>query len=249
VLVSTACGQPLDVIVVGAGFAGLYALHKLRNQGLSVRVLEAAPELGGTWYYNRYPGARCDVESVDYCYSFSEELQQEWNWTEKYATQAEILSYLNWVADKLDLRRDIALNTRVVSAVLDEATLRRRFPAYDSWPADAQLGTLSCAWAAGAGWACPKFTAAVNALEPGFQVAAGPVPGASGDLDPGARGEAWLEDNHKPGPNPANPGLHPRNLANQVLFGNAARIVESPGTYDPERLYWPQHLTLTPAGP
>ncbi|HWT50220.1 MAG TPA: NAD(P)/FAD-dependent oxidoreductase [Mycobacterium sp.] len=121
---STACGQPLDVIVVGAGFAGLYALHKLRNQGLSVRVLEAAPELGGTWYYNRYPGARCDVESVDYCYSFSEELQQEWNWTEKYATQAEILSYLNWVADKLDLRRDIALNTRVVSAVLDEATLR-----------------------------------------------------------------------------------------------------------------------------
>jgi len=132
---------------------------------------------------------------------------------------------------------------------LDEATLRRRFPAYDSWPADAQLGTLSCAWAAGAGWACPKFTAAVNALEPGFQVAAGPVPGASGDLDPGARGEAWLEDNHKPGPNPANPGLHPRNLANQVLFGNAARIVESPGTYDPERLYWPQHLTLTPAGP
>ena len=83
--------MPLDAIVVGAGFAGLYALHKLRAQGLSVRVLEAAPEVGGTWYYNRYPGARCDVESVDYCYSFSDELQQEWNWTEKYATQAEIL--------------------------------------------------------------------------------------------------------------------------------------------------------------
>jgi cation diffusion facilitator CzcD-associated flavoprotein CzcO len=115
---------PLDVMVVGAGFAGLYALHKLRTQGLSVRVLEAAPELGGTWYYNRYPGARCDVESVDYCYSFSDELQQEWNWTEKYATQAEILSYLNWVADKLDLRGDIAFSTRVVSAVLDETTLR-----------------------------------------------------------------------------------------------------------------------------
>ena len=110
--------------MVGAGFAGLYALHKLRAQGLSVRVLEAAPELGGTWYYNRYPGARCDVESVDYCYSFSDELQQEWNWTEKYATQAEILRYLNWVADKLDLRRDITFNTRVVSAVLDETTLR-----------------------------------------------------------------------------------------------------------------------------
>ena len=109
--------------MVGAGFAGLYALHKLRAQGLSVRVLEAASELGGTWYYNRYPGARCDVESVDYSYSFSDELQQEWNWTEKYATQAEILSYLNWVADKLDLRRDITFNARAVSAVLDESAL------------------------------------------------------------------------------------------------------------------------------
>ena len=114
----------LDVIVVGAGFAGLYALHKLRAQGLSVRVLEAAPEIGGTWYYNRYPGARCDVESVDYCYSFSDELQQEWNWTERYATQPEILEYLKWVADKLDLRRDIVFGTRVVSAVLDDMTLR-----------------------------------------------------------------------------------------------------------------------------
>ncbi len=124
--VSGTRGQHLDVIVVGAGFAGLYALHRLRRHGLSVRVLEAAPEIGGTWYYNRYPGARCDVESVDYCYSFSEELQQQWNWTEKYATQAEILRYLNWVADRLDLRRDIALDTRVVSAVLDETTLRWR---------------------------------------------------------------------------------------------------------------------------
>jgi cation diffusion facilitator CzcD-associated flavoprotein CzcO len=121
--VNNAGQQPLDAIVVGAGFAGLYALHKLRSQGLSVLVLEAAPELGGTWYYNRYPGARCDVESVDYCYSFSDELQQQWNWTEKYATQAEILAYLNWVADKLDLRRDIAINTRVMSAVLDETAL------------------------------------------------------------------------------------------------------------------------------
>jgi cation diffusion facilitator CzcD-associated flavoprotein CzcO len=124
VLVNDAGEQPVDVLVVGAGFAGLYALYKLRSQGLSVRVLEAAPELGGTWYYNRYPGARCDVESVDYCYSFSDELQQKWNWTEKYATQAEILRYLKWVADKLDLRRDIAFNTRVASAVLDETTLR-----------------------------------------------------------------------------------------------------------------------------
>ncbi|OBI49379.1 cyclohexanone monooxygenase [Mycobacterium kyorinense] len=113
----------LDAVVVGAGFAGLYALHKLRSQGLSVRVLEAAPDVGGTWYFNRYPGCRCDVESVDYCYSFSDELQQEWNWTEKYATQAEILRYINWVADKLELRKDITVNTRVCSAVLDEETL------------------------------------------------------------------------------------------------------------------------------
>jgi len=99
--------QDLDAVVIGAGFAGLYALHKLRSKGLSVRVFESAPDVGGTWYHNRYPGARCDVESVDYCYSFSAELEQEWNWTEKYATQPEILRYINWVADKLDLRRDV----------------------------------------------------------------------------------------------------------------------------------------------
>ncbi|KUI42918.1 cyclohexanone monooxygenase [Mycobacterium sp. GA-1199] len=114
----------VDAVVVGAGFAGLYALHKLRSQGLSVRVFEAAPEIGGTWYYNRYPGARCDVESVDYCYSFDPELEQEWDWSEKYATQAEILRYLNWVADKLDLRDGITFNTRVISAVLDENDLK-----------------------------------------------------------------------------------------------------------------------------
>ncbi|MEZ0341122.1 flavin-containing monooxygenase [Mycobacterium sp. pV006] len=114
----------VDIVVVGAGFAGLYALHKFRRQGWSVRVFEAAPEVGGTWYFNRYPGARCDVESLDYCYSFSDELQQEWTWTEKYATQAEILEYIKWVADKLDLRSGITFNTRVVSTVLDEQTLR-----------------------------------------------------------------------------------------------------------------------------
>jgi len=113
-----------DVVVVGAGFAGLYALHKFRTQGLSVRVFESAPAVGGTWYFNRYPGARCDVESVDYCYSFSDELQQEWTWTEKYATQGEILEYLNWVTDRLDLRRGITFNTRVASATLDEDALR-----------------------------------------------------------------------------------------------------------------------------
>ncbi|OBA68977.1 cyclohexanone monooxygenase [Mycobacterium sp. 1554424.7] len=114
----------VDAVVVGAGFAGLYALHKLRSDGLSVRVFESGPDVGGTWYFNRYPGARCDVESVDYCYSFSDELQQEWDWSEKYATQAEILAYINWVADRLDLRRDVTVNARVTSAVFDERSLR-----------------------------------------------------------------------------------------------------------------------------
>ncbi len=122
--VSSAGQKQVDVVVVGAGFGGLYALHKLRSQGLSVRVFEAAPDVGGTWYFNRYPGARCDVESVDYCYSFSDDLQQKWTWTEKYATQPEILRYINWVADELDLRSGITFNTRVTSAVLDEDTLR-----------------------------------------------------------------------------------------------------------------------------
>ncbi|WP_242456189.1 NAD(P)/FAD-dependent oxidoreductase [Mycolicibacterium sp. P1-18] len=110
----------VDAVVVGAGFAGLYALHELRTRGLRTRVFEAAPEVGGTWYFNRYPGARCDVESVDYSFSFSDELQQQWTWSEKYATQAEILRYVNWVADRLDLRSGIDFNARVVSAVLDE---------------------------------------------------------------------------------------------------------------------------------
>lgn len=123
-LVSTSSPDPVDVVVVGAGFGGLYALHKFRGQGLTVRVFEAAPEVGGTWYFNRYPGARCDVESLDYCYSFSDELQQEWTWTEKYATQGEILEYIKWVADRLDLRSGITFDTRVVSTVLDQDTLR-----------------------------------------------------------------------------------------------------------------------------
>ena len=114
----------IDAIVVGAGFAGLYALHRLRGLGLSVRVFEAGDGVGGTWYWNRYPGARCDVESMDYSYSFSDELQQEWCWTERYAAQPEILSYINHVADRFDLRRDVQLSTRVTSAVFDETTSR-----------------------------------------------------------------------------------------------------------------------------
>jgi cyclohexanone monooxygenase len=111
----------VDAVVVGAGFGGLYALHRLRESGLSVRVFEAGSDVGGTWYWNRYPGARCDVESFDYSYSFSEELQQEWDWTERYASQPEILSYIEHVADRFDLRRDITFDTRVDAATFDEA--------------------------------------------------------------------------------------------------------------------------------
>ena len=112
--------EAYDVVVVGAGFAGMYMLHRLRGQGLSVRVYEQGGDVGGTWYWNRYPGARCDVESMQYSYSFSDELQQEWNWSERYAPQPEILKYANHVADRFDLRSDIQLNTRVDRAVFDE---------------------------------------------------------------------------------------------------------------------------------
>jgi cation diffusion facilitator CzcD-associated flavoprotein CzcO len=112
--------EQVDVVVVGAGVAGLYAIHRLRGQGLSVRCVEAGDGVGGTWYWNRYPGARCDVESIDYSYSFDPALEQEWDWTERYATQPEILSYLEHVADRYDLRRSIRFGTRVVAAVLDE---------------------------------------------------------------------------------------------------------------------------------
>jgi cyclohexanone monooxygenase len=111
-----------DAVVVGAGFAGLYMLYRLRNADFTVRVFEAGDGVGGTWYWNRYPGARCDVESMEYSYSFSEELQQEWEWTERYATQPEILRYLNHVADRFDLRPDIQLQTTVVSADYDEGS-------------------------------------------------------------------------------------------------------------------------------
>ena len=114
----------LDAVIVGAGFAGMYMLHRLRGLGLAVRVYEAGKGVGGTWYWNRYPGARCDVESMDYSYSFSDELQQEWRWTERYAAQPEILKYANHVADRFDLRRDIQFETRVTRAVFDEATGR-----------------------------------------------------------------------------------------------------------------------------
>ncbi len=111
----------LDVAVVGAGFGGLYALYRLRDKGFRVRVFEAGSGIGGTWFWNRYPGARCDVESLAYSYSFSPELEQEWDWNERYATQPEILEYANHVADRFDLRRDIQLDTRIESIKLEDA--------------------------------------------------------------------------------------------------------------------------------
>jgi len=99
--------KPLDVLIVGAGFAGLYQLYRARKAGLTARVLEAGDDVGGTWYWNRYPGARCDVESLDYSFSFDKELEQEWTWSERYATQPEILRYIKHVAERFDLRRDI----------------------------------------------------------------------------------------------------------------------------------------------
>ncbi len=111
-----------DAVIVGVGFAGLYMLYKLRDMGFSTRVFEAGSGVDGTWYWNRYPGARCDVESMQYSYQFSEELQQEWKWTEKYSPQPEILRYANHVADRFDLRRDIQFDTRVESAIFDEVS-------------------------------------------------------------------------------------------------------------------------------
>ncbi|MCX4635635.1 NAD(P)/FAD-dependent oxidoreductase [Streptomyces sp. RPA4-5] len=114
-------GAPqLDAVIVGAGFSGLYQLYRLRALGLRTRVLEACEDIGGTWYRNRYPGARCDVESTAYSFSFSPELDQEWEWSERYATQPELLRYLHHVADRFDLRKDITLRTRVTGAVYDE---------------------------------------------------------------------------------------------------------------------------------
>ena len=117
-------GRPLDVLVVGAGFGGMYAVHKLRSSGFRVRAVEAGSGVGGTWYWNRYPGARCDVESLEYSYSFDPELQQEWKWTERYAPQPELLRYAEHVADRFELRECIDFDTRVVSAHFDDSSSR-----------------------------------------------------------------------------------------------------------------------------
>ncbi len=118
--VGQAGSKRLDMVVVGAGFGGMYAIHRFREMGLKIQAFEAGGDVGGVWYWNRYPGARVDLPSVDYSYSFSPEIEQEWTWSEQFAAQPELLAYINFVADRLDLRKHIRFNTRVTSAVWDE---------------------------------------------------------------------------------------------------------------------------------
>src|SRR5471032_662229 len=121
-LADTAAELDFDAIIIGAGMSGMYQLYRLREIGMRVRVFEAGTGVGGTWYWNRYPGARFDSESYSYGYSFSQELLEEWNWSEHFAGQPETLRYLNHVADKFDLRRDIQFRSRVAAATYEEAT-------------------------------------------------------------------------------------------------------------------------------
>lgn len=135
--------KSVDTLIIGAGFAGLRALYTFREMGHSVVVLERDDEIGGVWNFNRYPGARCDVESYDYSYAFSPELEQEWQWSERYATQPEILRYINHVADRFDLRRDIELNTTVVEARYDASAARWTVKAEDGRTWDAHNVVLA----------------------------------------------------------------------------------------------------------
>lgn len=153
----------LDAVVVGAGWAGMYALYKLRGLGLRTRVVEAGGGVGGTWYWNRYPGARCDVPSLNYSYSFDDDLQQEWEWTERYASQQEIEAYANHVADRFELRRDIIFNTHVLTATFDEDANR--------WTLITDTGTvISARWAV---FATGGYSAPVDPTVPGWETFAG----------------------------------------------------------------------------
>src|SRR4051794_7452988 len=116
--------RTVDVVIVGAGFAGMYMLHRALQLGLTAQVFEAGSDVGGTWYWNRYPGARCDIDSMEYSYGFDEDLQQEWEWTERFASQPEILRYADHVATRFGLRPHITFDTRVTSATFDEGANR-----------------------------------------------------------------------------------------------------------------------------
>jgi cyclohexanone monooxygenase len=130
-------GQRFDAIIVGAGFGGLYMLHRLNERGIRAVVFEAGAGIGGTWFWNRYPGARCDVRSLDYSYTFSDELSQDWDWTQIYAPQEEILDYLDHVADRFDLRRSVVLEARVTQATFDDEA--------DAWTVTTSRGDVATA--------------------------------------------------------------------------------------------------------
>ena len=157
---TTSIEKKIDAVVVGAGFAGMYMVYKLRNMGLSVIGFEAGDNVGGTWYWNRYPGARCDADSVEYSYSFSEDLQQEWNWTERFATQPEILKYINHVADRFDLRKEFQFNTRVTSAHFNEDENQWKIATDTSQ----RITSKYCIMATGclSTWSIPKFKGLEN---------------------------------------------------------------------------------------
>jgi len=137
-----------DVLVVGAGFAGMYMLHRLRQLGLRAQVLEAGEGVGGTWYWNRYPGARCDIESIDYSFSFNEDLQQEWVWSERYAAQPELLTYAEHIAERFDLKKDIRFGVRVKTAQYNEVSGHWRLTT-ESATGDAELTSRFCIMATG----------------------------------------------------------------------------------------------------
>ena len=144
-----------DVVIVGAGFAGMYMLHRTRSLGFTVRLFEAGSGVGGTWYWNRYPGARCDVESMEYSYQFSEALQQEWRWSERYAAQPEIMRYANHVADRFDLRRDMQFDTRVTAARFSEQDNRWSVRTQDGVEVSAQFVVMATGCLSSA--SLPKF--------------------------------------------------------------------------------------------
>jgi len=159
-----------DAIIIGAGVTGLYQLYRLRQRGLSVRIFEDGSGVGGTWYWNRYPGARFDSESYTYGYSFSEELLQEWDWKEHYSGQPENERYLNYVADKFDLRRDIEFNARVASAVYDEREDRWQVQTEDGRRASGQfliaaVGNLSAGIASRSPRSCFRIGTGVASIQ------------------------------------------------------------------------------------
>ena len=164
--------QEYDVVIVGAGFAGMYLLHRMRGIGMNARVLEAGADVGGTWYWNRYPGARCDVESMQYSYQFDDELQQEWSWSERYSPQPEILNYARHVTERYDLRRDIQFNARVKAARYNETTSRWTLEAEDGSKTTARFYVMATGCLSAPNW--PKISGLDSFAGPTYHTALWP---------------------------------------------------------------------------